>query len=69
MPASFGPPFVDYPSAQMLGELLLGLGRYDEAAEAFSEQLKRSRRKTQAMEGLAQAESRAGDALKASGSD
>lgn len=69
MPASFGPPFVDYPSAQMLGELLLGLGRYDEAAEAFGEQLKRSRRKTQAMEGLAQAESRAGDALKASGSD
>jgi hypothetical protein len=55
MPYSFGPPFVDYPSAQLLGELTLAAGRNDEAATAFSEQLRRSRRKTAAVEGLARA--------------
>jgi tetratricopeptide (TPR) repeat protein len=56
MPFSFGPPFVDYPSAQFVGELAFELGNYEEAAAAFREQLKRSRRKSQAMEGLARAE-------------
>jgi len=55
MPYSYGPPFVDYPSAQLLGELALAAGRADEAAAAFSEQLRRSRRKTAAVEGLARA--------------
>jgi cytochrome c-type biogenesis protein CcmH/NrfG len=53
MPYSFGPPFVDYPSAQLLGELALAAGHAEEAAAAFSEQLRRSRRKTAAVEGLA----------------
>ena len=56
MPYSFGPPFVDFPSAQMLGELALDSGDYDEAAAAFAEQLLRSRLKAQALTGLAQAE-------------
>jgi len=56
MPYSFGPPFVDYPSAQLLGELALDLGMYEEAAAAFREQLQRSRRKTQALTGLSRAE-------------
>jgi len=56
MPFSFGPPFVDYPSAQFLGELAFALGDYEEAAAAYREQLKRSRRKVQAVEGLARAE-------------
>ena len=56
MPFSFGPPFVDYPSAQLLGELAFDLGMYEEAVAAFSEQLKRSRRKVQAVEGRARAE-------------
>ena len=60
MPYSFGPPFVDYPSAQMLGELALDLGQYEEAAAAFTEQLKRSRNKTQAVDGLARAEQASG---------
>jgi tetratricopeptide (TPR) repeat protein len=56
MPFSFGPPFVDYPSAQLLGELAFDLGDHEEAVAAFSKQLKRSRKKTQAVEGLARAE-------------
>jgi tetratricopeptide (TPR) repeat protein len=56
MPYSFGPPFVDYPAAQWLGERLLEAGDNDAAAQAFSEQLKRSRLKTQALLGLAHAE-------------
>ena len=56
MPFSFGPPFVDYPSAQLLGELAFDLGDYEEAVAAFSEQLRRSRRKAQAVEGLARSE-------------
>jgi tetratricopeptide (TPR) repeat protein len=56
MPFSFGPPFVDYPSAQLLGELALHLGEHEEAVAAFDEQLKRSRKKAQAVEGLARAE-------------
>lgn len=56
MPFSFGPPFVDYPSAQLLGELAFDLDNYEEAVAAFSEQLQRSRRKAQAIEGLARAE-------------
>jgi len=56
MPFSFGPPFVDYPSAQLMGELAFDLDHHEEAVAAFSKQLKRSRKKTQAVEGLARAE-------------
>lgn len=61
MPYSFGPPFVDFPSAQMLGELLLDNGKYDEAAAAFTEQLLRTRLKAQALAGLARAERERGN--------
>lgn len=56
MPYSFGPPFVDYPSAQLLGELALQAGDHELAVDAFSEQLKRARHRRQAEEGLASAE-------------
>ncbi len=56
MPYSFGPPFVDYPSAQLLGELQLAEGNFAEAAAAFTEQLKRSRGKTKVVEELERAE-------------
>lgn len=56
MPYSFGPPFVDYPSAQYLGELALEYGNDEEAEAAFSEQLRRSRKKIQAVEGLERAQ-------------
>ena len=60
MPFSFGPPFVDLPAAEYLGELLLEAGRNQEAAEAFSLQLERSRLKPRALEGLAEAQDRLG---------
>jgi tetratricopeptide (TPR) repeat protein len=60
MPFSFGPPFVDLPAAEYLGELLLEAGRNEEAAEAFSLQLERSRLKPRALEGLAEAQQRLG---------
>ncbi len=56
MPFSFGPPFIDYPSAQQLGELEFGFGNYEAAIAAFREQMQRTRRKTQTVEGLALAE-------------
>jgi tetratricopeptide (TPR) repeat protein len=57
MPFSFGPPFVDLPSAEYLGELLLAAQKYEEAADAFENQLERSRQKANALQGLAQAQS------------
>jgi len=65
MPYSFGPPFVDYPSAQLLGELSLDLGNNNEAANAFAEQLSRSRLKASALLGLANAEQARGNAAAA----
>ena len=56
MPFAFGPPFVDLPSAELLGGILLDLGHYDEAVEAFKTQGERTRLKALPMLGLAHAE-------------
>lgn len=56
MPASFGPPFVDLPSAEFLGELWLAAGDPAQAAAAFETQLQRSRLKRRALDGLARAQ-------------
>ncbi|MEO0422528.1 MAG: hypothetical protein AAF184_09355 [Pseudomonadota bacterium] len=56
MPYSYGPPFVDYPAAQFLGDLLLAEERYEGAAQAYREQLARSRNRVQALRGLEAAE-------------
>jgi predicted Zn-dependent protease len=55
MPYSFGPPFVDMPSAEFLGQLLLDARKYPDAVAAFETQLQRTRFKTSALEGLARA--------------
>jgi len=60
MPYSFGPPFVDLPSAEFLGGLLLESREYAEAAAAFELQLERSRQKSRALLGLAQAQAGTG---------
>ena len=39
IPAGFGPPLVQKPSAELLGDTLLALGRYDEAAAAYKASL------------------------------
>ena len=65
MPYSFGPPFVDLPSAEYLGRLLLEARKYREAIEAFRTQLERTRLKATALEGLALAYEAAGNTAEA----
>jgi tetratricopeptide (TPR) repeat protein len=65
MPFSFGPPFVDLPSAEYLGELLLGSRKYDNAVSAFGVQLTRSRQKSRVLLGLAQAQAGLGNEAEA----
>lgn len=52
MPYSFGPPFVDLPAAEMLGDLLLASGKYADAVAAYELQLERSRLKARPLVGL-----------------
>ena len=56
MPFAFGPPFIDWPSAELHAEMLLKAHRYSEAAAAFETQLKRARLRTRSLMGLAQAQ-------------
>jgi hypothetical protein len=52
MPYSFGPPFVDLPAAEFLGDLLLASGKNADAAAAYELQLERSRLKSRPLAGL-----------------
>ena len=52
MPYAFGPPFVDWPSAELLGEMLLDARKYADAEAAFKLELKRARLRANAMKGL-----------------
>jgi tetratricopeptide (TPR) repeat protein len=61
MPFAFGPPFIDLPSAELLGEILLNAGYFDEAVEAFETQGERTRLKSLPMLGLARAEEARGN--------
>jgi hypothetical protein len=60
MPFSFGPPFVDLPPAEFLGDLLLASRQYADAAAAYQLQLERTRLKPRDLEGLAQASEQLG---------
>ncbi len=61
MPFEFGPPFIVKPSPELLGEMLLELGRPAEARQAFAAALQRAPRRTASLLGLARAAERAGD--------
>jgi tetratricopeptide (TPR) repeat protein len=61
MPFAFGPPLVDKPSHELLGELLLALDRPAEAQAAFTQALARAPERTASLLGLARAADRAGD--------
>ena len=54
LPFVFGPPFVDKPSYELLGELLLRAGRIDEAARAFETAVARTPGRLRAVRGLEQ---------------
>ena len=60
MPYSFGPPFVDLPAAEFLGDLSLASKKFSEAAEAYELQLERSRLKVLPLEGLIAAQQELG---------
>lgn len=61
MPFSFGPPFVDLPSAGFLGELLLDARKYTDAVSAFETQLERTRLRTAPLIGLSSAHEKLGN--------
>jgi len=65
MPFSFGPPFVDLPAAEYLGDLLLGSHKYADAIVAYEIQLERSRQKSRALLGLARAQAKLGNEAEA----
>jgi len=61
LPLDYGPPTVIKPAHELLGETLLMLNRYEEAAEAFRKQLYFSPRRTNTMEKLADVLERLGE--------
>jgi predicted Zn-dependent protease len=61
MAYAFGPPFVDKPSRELLGEELLAAGEADEARQAFHAALKRTPGRTSVLLGLARAALALGD--------
>jgi len=65
MPFSFGPPFVDLPAAEYLGDLLLGSRKYADAVMAYEIQLGRSRQKSRSLLGLARAQGQLGNEVEA----
>ncbi len=57
MPPTFGPPSVVKPAAELLGDILLELGRADEAVATYTDQLARTPRRAATLFGLVRAES------------
>ena len=55
-PLYYGPPHVPKPSNELTGEMLLSLGRPEEAVAFFKESLTRSTGRTQSLLGLARAQ-------------
>lgn len=53
LPIDYGPPTIVKPSAELLGEVYLELGRLDEARQAFKEQLVRTPKRRISLQGLA----------------
>jgi tetratricopeptide (TPR) repeat protein len=52
MPVEFGPPFVDQPAYELLGDVLLTLGRRAEAASAYESALEAAPNRAAAVKGL-----------------
>jgi len=60
LPFAFGPPAIEKPTLELLGEALLRAGKSDQAAEAFTRALARTPRRTASLLGLARAQEEAG---------
>ena len=61
MPFEFGPPFIDKPTPELLGELLLEGSRPKDARRAFEAALARAPERTASLEGLERAARASGD--------
>jgi len=61
MPFDFGPPSPVKPSYELLGEILLELGEYEEAQEAFAKALARTPKRARSLHGLATAAAKGKD--------
>jgi tetratricopeptide (TPR) repeat protein len=61
MALEFGPPQVEKPTGELLGDELLALGRMSEAAEAYRSALARAPGRTRSLAGLLRAEQALGD--------
>lgn len=61
LPFAFGPPLVDQPSHELLGELLLANGDAAGAVQAFQGSLARAPERTRSLLGLARAAKQSGD--------
>jgi hypothetical protein len=61
MAFAFGPPFVDQPAHELLGEVLLATHHPSRAAEEFRRALRHAPRRTRSLLGLARASAAAGD--------
>ena len=53
MPMEFGPPFVDKPARELLGDVLLRIDRPREAAAAYEAALRRTPGRAAALRGRA----------------
>jgi len=65
LPIEFGPPAIDKPSYELLGEALLAANRPREAQAAFEKALTRTPERTASLVGAMQAAEKLGDAKKA----
>lgn len=61
LPMEYGPPDIVKPSHELLGEMLLGVGRYVEAQRAFERALDLAPKRARSVIGLAHAAAAAGD--------
>jgi tetratricopeptide (TPR) repeat protein len=64
LPFEFGPPFVDKPAFELLGDVLLEMRQPKEARAAFETALARTPERTQALTGLMKAAAQSGDSNK-----
>lgn len=65
MSPRFGPPYAVKPAAELLGDVLLKLGRSDEAVAAYTSQLARTPRRAASLLGLARAARGSGETISA----
>lgn len=65
MPRAYGPPFVDFPSAQLLGSIYAAAREPELALEAYSLELMRNRQRTAALKGVIRAHQSLGNTAEA----